>query len=94
MSTKSVFLIGIGGAGMSALARYFLSKNYFVFGYDREISEVSKVLRDLGATISTSVSESMDAIESNSIVHIIRTPAVKETHPLMLALKDHKVVKR
>jgi len=94
MSTKSVFLIGIGGAGMSALARYFLSKNHLVFGYDREISEVSKVLIQMGANINTSVSESMDAIESNSIKDIIRTPAVKDNHPLMNALKDHKVVKR
>ena len=31
---KSVYFIGIGGIGMSALARYFLSKGKYVAGYD------------------------------------------------------------
>ena len=32
---KSVYFVGAGGIGMSALIRYFLSKGKFVAGYDR-----------------------------------------------------------
>ena len=32
---KSVYFVGAGGIGMSALARYFMSKGVFVAGYDR-----------------------------------------------------------
>ena len=37
-SINKVYFIGIGGIGMSALAKYFLQKNIQVYGYDREAS--------------------------------------------------------
>ena len=36
---KSVYFLGAGGIGMSALVRYFLSEGKFVGGYDRTPSE-------------------------------------------------------
>ena len=35
MEYKNVYFLGIGGIGMSALARYFLHGGYAVAGYDR-----------------------------------------------------------
>ena len=40
-SKHNIFLIGIGGIGMSGLAKYFILKNKIVFGYDREKSIIS-----------------------------------------------------
>ena len=34
-SIEHIYMIGIGGIGMSALARYFMSQGKFVAGYDR-----------------------------------------------------------
>lgn len=41
---KSVYFIGAGGIGMSALVRYFLSKGKNVGGYDRTPSELTEKL--------------------------------------------------
>ena len=38
-----VYLIGVGGVGMSALALFFIKKGSKVFGYDREKSDITKV---------------------------------------------------
>ena len=46
---KSVYFIGAGGIGMSALVRYFLSKGKKVGGYDRTPSELTEKLIEEGA---------------------------------------------
>ena len=48
---KSVYFIGAGGIGMSALVRYFLSKGKKVGGYDRTPSELTEKLIEEGAAI-------------------------------------------
>ena len=45
MNFKSVYFIGAGGIGMSALERYFLSKGYIVAGYDRTNCPLTEKLR-------------------------------------------------
>ena len=47
----NVYLIGIGGIGMSALARYFLTNNKHVAGYDKTPSQITYGLSQLGASI-------------------------------------------
>ena len=77
-----IYFIGIGGIGMSALARYFLLMNKQVHGYDKTPSEVTNTLQDLGATVGFEDHE--DLVEngpynaSNTLV--IYTPAVPDTH--------------
>ena len=51
---KRVHFIGIGGAGMSGLARIALSQQIYVSGSDAKDSSVVKALQALGATIATS----------------------------------------
>ena len=48
---KAVYFVGIGGIGMSAIARYFLSRGIVVGGYDRTPSELTEQLRKEGALI-------------------------------------------
>ena len=50
-SIKSVYFIGAGGIGMSALVRYFLSKGKKVAGYDRTPSELTEKLIEEGAVL-------------------------------------------
>ena len=51
-STKSLHFVGIGGIGVSALARLFLSMGKKVSGSDRKESEITLDLRNLGGRIS------------------------------------------
>ncbi len=50
-SKKNIFFLGIGGIGMSALARYFNAKGYKVAGYDRTPSELTKALEAEGIPV-------------------------------------------
>ena len=51
---QSVYFVGAGGIGMSALVRYFLSKGKVVAGYDRTPSELTQHLIEEGAQTNTS----------------------------------------
>ncbi|MCU6167918.1 hypothetical protein KWH76_24235, partial [Enterobacter roggenkampii] len=48
---QSIYFIGIGGIGMSNLARYFMSKGKKVAGYDRTETPLTKDLVTEGAEI-------------------------------------------
>lgn len=48
---KTVFFVGIGGIGMSALARYFKAKNWAVFGSDRVRSQITAALKKEGIRV-------------------------------------------
>ena len=48
---KNIYFIGIGGIGMSALARYFFQNNKIVGGYDSNSSDVTESLIDEGINI-------------------------------------------
>ena len=49
---KHVYFIGIGGIGMSALARFFRSRGVRVSGYDRTSTPLTRELEENGATIT------------------------------------------
>lgn len=48
---ENIYFIGIGGIGMSALARYFKSQGKYVAGYDRSPSELTGKLEDEGIAV-------------------------------------------
>ena len=52
MNFSKVYFLGIGGIGMSALARYFLHEGKQVAGYDRTASELTRALECEGATVT------------------------------------------
>ena len=51
MVIKNIYLLGIGGIGMSALARYYNHNGLFVAGYDRTPSKLTGELEDEGIEI-------------------------------------------
>ncbi len=51
MQIKAVYFVGIGGIGMSAIARYFLNSGIAVCGYDRVPSDLTEQLRKEGALV-------------------------------------------
>ena len=79
---KSVYFIGAGGIGMSALVRYFLTKGYAVGGYDKTPSELTEQLKAEGAMIH--YEDNVDAIPScfkdKDTTLVVYTPAIPTDH--------------
>lgn len=76
---KNIYLIGIGGIGMSALARYFRQKGLKVSGYDRTPTALTRQLQKEGIEI---VFEDDDSAVDKAADLVIYTPAVKANHPV------------
>lgn len=79
---KSVYFVGAGGIGMSALVRYFLSRKLVVAGYDRTPSELTEQLRKEGALIHYDENERLIPYECRDPKHtlVVYTPAIPENH--------------
>lgn len=90
---NSIYFIGIGGIGMSALARYFYSKGAKVSGYDKTPSSLTKELEQEGMSIH--YEERLDLISKDADL-VVYTPAVPKEHTeLVYYLQNgYKVVKR
>ena len=78
----SVYFVGAGGIGMSALIRYFLAKKKIVAGYDKTPSELTEELIREGASIHyeddvTQIPETCKQPENTLVVY---TPAIPDTH--------------
>ena len=88
-----VYFIGIGGIGMSALARYFHSKGAKVSGYDKTPSSLTKELEQEGMKIH--FEENVDLIPKDAEL-VVYTPAVPKEHQELQYYQQHgyKVVKR
>ena len=80
--TKRVYFVGIGGIGMAALARYYMSLGLPVAGYDRTESPLTDELVREGATVS--YADSLDAVpeafRSPEGTLVVYTPAVPEAN--------------
>lgn len=78
MKKKSVYFLGIGGIGMSALARYFKAKGFEVAGYDRTRSTLTGELEQEG--IPVHYEDSVDLIPASfrdaERTLVVYTPAV------------------
>ena len=97
---KHIYLIGVGGIGMSALARYFNSKGKMVSGYDKVKSELCIELETEGINIhySDDVHEIPEPIKNagfNDIL-VIYTPAISSENKVLsfFTNKGFKVYKR
>ena len=72
---KSIYFIGIGGIGMSALAHYFVNQGAKVSGYDRNKTELTKELENIGVEIC--YDEKIDFLEDVKNIQLaIFTPAI------------------
>lgn len=75
MQLKKVYLSGIGGVGVSALARFFVSKGVTVEGSDLERSEITQDLEKIGIKINY---EQKDENITDDIDLLIYSAAVPE----------------
>jgi UDP-N-acetylmuramate--alanine ligase len=97
---KHIYLIGVGGIGMSALARYFNSKGKMVYGYDKVKSELCIELEteEINIHYSDDVNEIPEPIKNagfNDIL-VIYTPAISSENKELsfFTNKGFKVYKR
>ncbi len=74
---KSVYFIGIGGIGMSAIARYFNLRGAKVSGYDKTETPLTQALQAEGIDIH--FDENVNAIPKNVDV-VVYTPAIPSAH--------------
>lgn len=79
---NNVYFIGIGGIGMSALARYFVAKGKDVAGYDKTPSDITEALQELDVEVhySDSVAEINSAFLDPQHTLVVYTPAVPKDH--------------
>ena len=90
---QTIFFLGIGGIGMSALARYFKHRGYPIYGYDRTPSELTKELEKEGMAViyNDSIEDLKSKIGDLNPQHtlVVRTPAVPEDSVIYTYLRAH-----
>lgn len=79
---KSVYFVGAGGIGMSAIARYFIRKGLVVAGYDKTPSDLTHQLEKEGMLIhyEENVDEIPHACRDPKSCLVIYTPAIPKEH--------------
>ena len=93
---QTYYFLGIGGIGMSALARYFAAKGARVLGYDRTPSPLTKELEAEG--IAVQYNDSLDTVKALDVANtiVVRTPAVPEDFAVYVWLREQgfQILKR
>ena len=95
---KKVYFLGIGGIGMSALARFYNAKGFQVFGYDLTPTPLTDRL--LIENMQLHFNDEIDAIPKEIVKNkealIIYTPAIPKEHLIFNYLKDqgYTLIKR
>jgi UDP-N-acetylmuramate--alanine ligase len=97
-SIENIYMIGIGGIGMSALARYFLSFGKKVTGYDRVSTRLTDDLAREGAEIRFTVDPAgiRERFSEAENLLVVYTPAVPDDHPELSFFRKggYHVIKR
>ena len=88
---QAVYFIGIGGIGMSAIARYFLNSGIFVGGYDRTPSALTETLEKEGAIIhyEDDIQQIPQECLQKEKCLVIYTPAIPSTHSELNFFRDN-----
>ena len=91
MEYKNVYFLGIGGIGMSALARYFLHGGYAVAGYDRTPSHLTGELEAEGAVVhyEDDVRLIPEGFLDPKKTMVVYTPAVPQDHGEYRYFREH-----
>ncbi|MBR2486761.1 MAG: UDP-N-acetylmuramate--L-alanine ligase [Paludibacteraceae bacterium] len=82
------YFLGIGGIGMSALARYFVAKGFRVMGYDRTPSPLTQSLKAEGIVVQ--YDDCLDKVQELDVATtvVVRTPAVPQDMVLYVWLRE------
>ncbi len=87
----NIYFIGIGGIGMSALARYFKANEKHVAGYDKTPTDITNSLTDLG--IEVHFKDGIEHVETSFLnpdtTLIVYTPAIPKNHSELEYFKNH-----
>lgn len=93
----SVFFVGIGGIGMSAIARYFKRLGKHVAGYDKTPTHLTQELQTEGIAIhyTDAVDNITSEYQNNKNTLVVYTPAIPKNHTeLNYFLENNFVVKK
>ncbi len=94
----NVYFIGIGGIGMSALARYFVANGKVVAGYDKTKTDITDALEELGVKVhfEDSVANVDTPFLNSETTLVVYTPAVPKDHKELVYFKNnhYEVLKR
>lgn len=95
---STFYFVGIGGIGMSALARYFRMQGKTVFGYDKTSTELTDELVSEGMSISfiDEISEISQEVLQKENVLVVYTPAVPKNNKILnyFISEGFQIVKR
>ena len=93
INIKKIYFIGIGGIGMSALARYFKSQQKEVSGYDRTETPLTRQLVAEGIPVHYEADMNLAPKDAEIIVY---TPAVPKEHAELVYYQqnNYTVLKR
>lgn len=95
---ENIYFLGIGGIGMSAIARYYLLAGGTVGGYDRTETELTRRLSDEGADIHYEDDPSLigEAFRNPDSTLIVYTPALPPEHAELEWFRAHgfRILKR
>ena len=88
---KAVYFVGIGGIGMSAIARYFLHTGIAVGGYDRTSCALTEKLREEGAWVhyTDDPSSIPSAFTDPQRCLVVYTPAIPAEHQELQYFRNH-----
>ena len=88
---NNIYFLGIGGIGMSALARYFNALGKRVAGTDRQSSELTRTLEAEGIQVSYSAEVDLipEEIRSDKNSLIVYTPAISGSNPQYQYFLNH-----
>jgi UDP-N-acetylmuramate--alanine ligase len=90
-SITHIYFLGIGGIGMSALARYYNRLGYTVAGYDKTETPLTQELVAEGIVVNynESVSFLLQHIATTEHTLVVLTPAVPKQHTELIYLQQH-----
>ena len=88
---ENIYFLGIGGIGMSALARYFLHEGYRVAGYDLTATPLTKALESEGALVhyEDDVELIPEYMRDAERTLVVLTPAIPADHKEWAWLREH-----
>ena len=91
-SWKYIYFVGIGGIGMSALARWFKANGFQVAGYDKTLTTLVKTLIEEGIEVNLEDEVSVipaEFLKDPDLTLVVYTPAVPVQHKQMLYFRDN-----
>jgi UDP-N-acetylmuramate--alanine ligase len=98
---EGIFFIGIGGIGMSALARYFAQGGYAVAGYDRNESSITLSLADVGCSVTYEDNKDLlpdlfRDVRNTGRVIVVYTPAIPAENNILSYFRNnnYRIYKR